>query len=283
MTDKVVDFLPFKIKNHGGNTMASNLRTQWASSSSLRAESQPSHQAAVSDANALAASSSISAIHVSTEGEQNMQLAEEALSYVKSTLYDKEKGSLKSFNKRSLKKDPGQEQARLQHASAALGQIGNLDLNNTQEYSRGVWNGKGHNCTALAQASEDWIAWKNPSAPVAKLWFGTDHAATVIGEVPPHLIGADMKKWPEHVAICDPWLNLACPAREYPDKFTAKMAKWARDEKEILAGQTWIKPQDENWIGLIDRPKNLLQRSNAGTGPVSYNYVPPTAVASGES
>lgn len=62
-----------------------------------------------------------------------------------------------------------------------------------------------------------------------------------------------MMEWPNHLAICDPWANIACPAREYPDRFAAKMDKWVRDKKTIWFNDRWGAPNQADWLAAVLR------------------------------
>lgn len=69
-------------------------------------------------------------------------------------------------------------------------------------------------------------------------------------------MSADMRQWPAHLAVCDPWANIACLAHDYPERFVAKMEKWAQDKKAIAFEEAWIQPNSPHWISaVLDGPK----------------------------
>jgi hypothetical protein len=81
-----------------------------------------------------------------------------------------------------------------------------------------------------------------------------------------------MRQWPAHLAICDPWSNIACLAKDYPVVFEAKMAKWKSDEKLIgLPSGRTIKPDDPAWMNsIIHETKLVSKRELLIDGVVSY-------------
>lgn len=123
-----------------------------------------------------------------------------------------------------------------------------------------IWTAKGHNCDELALAAHDWLA-QTKSADVCMLQM-SGHVATVVGKLPDHALSKDMTEWPSHLSICDPWLNDACLAKDYPARFKEKMQKWENDDKLIKVGGDWISPLDPTWMKLIDDKKILWHPDN---------------------
>jgi hypothetical protein len=207
-----------------------------------------------------------------------MRLGRAALQHVRETLYSKQADSFKSFNKLSVAKDREREGARIENALAAYRAIGVPDWNDTRAYSESVWKSRGHNCVSLAHACEDWIAGEDPSVTVAKLSFSRYHVATLIGNLPPGMIRKDMREWPAHVVVCDPWLNVVCPANEYRDRFTQKMAKWENDRKLVAVKGRWLSPQSPEWMRTINRRKDVFIRHRGLAGRVVYVPVQRTGI-----
>ena len=75
-------------------------------------------------------------------------------------------------------------------------------------------------------------------------FFGFDHGIILIGEVPRSGLPVMLEQWPSHLAICDPWANIACSAKEFVPAFMEKMQKWERKGKKIQDPDTgnWINP-----------------------------------------
>jgi hypothetical protein len=74
---------------------------------------------------------------------------------------------------------------------------------------------------------------------------GLDHAFVQLGFSVP----AD-KKYPTNFAewgdawVIDPWVNICCPAQNYPLEVGEKMKKWSRENKYIDGAHGKIKPID---------------------------------------
>lgn len=82
--------------------------------------------------------------------------------------------------------------------------------------------------------------------------YGTagDHIFTVIGQGSGGLPD-DFGAWNQDAAICDVWADIACPARDYPARWRARMNNWAIMGLD-LGGR---KATDAVWYDLVDKPK----------------------------
>lgn len=213
------------------------------------------------------------------EAAKNLDLAEQALQFIRDGIYNKRNGSFKSSNKVSEKKNLGDEQQRVQEASHELAALGfpPKDSSGRQylnaAYLKKLETSRSHNCGHLARASTEYIAKRDATTSISLLAFSKPptHSATLIGDMPPDA-GANMRQWPAHLAICDPWANIACLAKDYPVVFAAKMAKWRSDKKLIgLPGGSTIKPDDSKWMDSILLGKKLVsRRAQMDNGEVSY-------------
>ena len=80
--------------------------------------------------------------------------------------------------------------------------------------------------------------------------FAPGHVFLIIGDNLPVSLPRDMLEW-HGMVICDPWLNTACSAREYPTAFVEKMNKWNNDGKQIYSDRGWISPVDAQWLNQV--------------------------------
>ena len=95
-------------------------------------------------------------------------------------------------------------------------------------------NAQGHNCYELALAGAgilDSVNFKEQVRMLALEDF--NHAAILMGHIPPKGLPKNMEEWPSHLAICDPWSNIACSAQKYIPRVMEKMQKWERRGKKV--------------------------------------------------
>lgn len=61
----------------------------------------------------------------------------------------------------------------------------------------------------------------------------------------------DFANWDADAVICDAWADIACPAREYPARWRARMSNW-----KIMGMSLANKlPTEAAWSDLVDHPK----------------------------
>jgi hypothetical protein len=98
-----------------------------------------------------------------------------------------------------------------------------------------------------------------------------DHTFTVIGQQAGKdgVFPMDFAQWNVDAAICDPWANLCCWARDYPNEWRYKMRKWERDGKKVsMAGTQYIdgvavakpdiaSPLKDSWYDAPDRYRKI--------------------------
>ena len=93
---------------------------------------------------------------------------------------------------------------------------------------------QGHNCYDLALAGIGILDSVNIKEQVQMLVLKDfDHAMVLMGHIPSKGLPKKMEDWPSHLAICDPWANIACSATEYIPRVIEKMEKWERRGKKI--------------------------------------------------
>lgn len=113
-----------------------------------------------------------------------------------------------------------------------------------QKIIQNTIDAKGHNCSDLSHAGIGILdaAGIKDTHIVGLPDF--DHGMILIGKIPPSGLPLDMEKWPSHLAICDPWANIACPAKEFIPAFMEKMQKWESNGKKIrdTVKKVWINP-----------------------------------------
>ena len=86
--------------------------------------------------------------------------------------------------------------------------------------------------------------------------YGTegDHIFTVIGQPRPgedHKYPQDFATWAADAAVCDVWADIACPVRDYPVRWRARMDNWV--SAGIMLGTR--SPNDTVWYNIVDKPK----------------------------
>jgi hypothetical protein len=78
-----------------------------------------------------------------------------------------------------------------------------------------------------------------------------DHNFAVIGLTDEGDLPKDMTQWPEAVHVCDPWLGIACQAREFPQKFREEMVRWKDAGVVVFLRGKETSPVDEGWIRAV--------------------------------
>jgi hypothetical protein len=68
----------------------------------------------------------------------------------------------------------------------------------------------------------------------------------------------DFSDWGEDAFVVDPWAKIACPAREYPSKWVAKMTKWAARGLKVNDES----PLKTDWVNSITEHEKI-SRLNA--------------------
>ena len=128
---------------------------------------------------------------------------------------------------------------------------------------RAAMNGKAHQCQELALLAVYHAQERGLPAQILELG-GDDvavaHDVAVIGPIPDPL-PPDMAAWPSDVYVCDPWSNIACKARDYPDRFSQKMEKWEQAGKLVgFPPKGFVFPTDPDWMGDVLHGNKSLNR-----------------------
>jgi hypothetical protein len=66
-----------------------------------------------------------------------------------------------------------------------------------------------------------------------------------------YIFPTDFEDWAETAWICDPWANIACAARDYPQRWTQKMNKWSFQGKRLVSRRGPFSPADRDWITAV--------------------------------
>jgi hypothetical protein len=111
--------------------------------------------------------------------------------------------------------------------------------------------GQAHNCEELARIAA--FVLQEDLGIIARVGdFGGVHAAAIIGAGTGPL-PSNMKEWDANIYICDPWANIACRARDYPEKFDAKMTKWQDKNKLVKYDdeRKFVPSRDDQWMSKV--------------------------------
>lgn len=212
-----------------------------------------------SDSKPVASSSMNSARKLSSSSDQlseNEQYAKALLIAVREEIYKKGDKSSNKLRATSSGEDKDQwkkrENERLSKAHAEFQRIQAQLRSGTngpyflaiQKIIQATIEAKGHNCSDLTHSGIGILDAASIKDTRIVGFTDLDHGVILIGKIPPSGLPLDMEKWPSHLAICDPWANIACPAKEFISAFREKMQKWESDGKKIrdVAKKVWANP-----------------------------------------
>jgi len=194
----------------------------------------------------------------------NLVLSATTLIHIRKYVY---KPNFKSSNKCSAKRDYGYELARMDNAHQETAKMrAEMQVHPKEKWGEIAYHVLvGHNCLELVFAAHFYISLLQGQAK--PVFIGNSHTILGVGEVPEDL-PVDMKEWPQDLAVCDPWANISCLARDYPDEFKNKMEKWTADGKRIfgLKNKGLISPNDPTWIQNVLEGEKAL---NIDTSPLA--------------
>jgi hypothetical protein len=83
------------------------------------------------------------------------------------------------------------------------------------------------------------------------------HGFVVVGQTTgpsagDHTYPKSFAEWDDTAWICDPWANIACPARNYEAQWRLKMRKWQRVGKKLFGpDDDWTSPIHPYWLNAI--------------------------------
>lgn len=179
-----------------------------------------------------------------------LNAARDVLNRVRMDLY---KPNFKSTNKTNEKRSAAAEAHRIRRAGDELDSLHNRIYSSPSVRDEAIWQCGAHNCGELARAARHLGRQFGHEVTVV----GAEaHAFAVFGRYPEEGLSSNMKEWPNHLMICDPWANIVCSANEYPERFVAKMEKWVQDKKLIYLNERWTAPNDADWITtVLEGPK----------------------------
>ena len=83
-----------------------------------------------------------------------------------------------------------------------------------------------------------------------------DHYFATLGQAPNSYgyFPRNFADWNSDAVICDAWADIACPAREYPARWRARMQNWEIMHLDI-ALRSPLTPQ---WYDVVDQAKAAL-------------------------
>lgn len=166
----------------------------------------------------------------------------DVLRLVRETYY---KPNLKSGNK--VKGDGGPEEFERQQQ--ATDEVERMRMED--DPLEAAMQGRAHQCQELTLLAVHHLQERGLRAQVLELGgddVAVTHNVAVIGPAS-NPLPADMKKWHPDVYLCDPWSNIACRAKDYPEQFANKMKKWEGAGKLVgfmLKG--FVLPTDRQWM-----------------------------------
>lgn len=123
---------------------------------------------------------------------------------------------------------------------ATLGQYPHSDMLMIQK----AIEARAHNCGDLSFAGIGILDEAGIKDKCIVSFKDFDHGMILIGKLPVTGLPLKMEDWPSGLAICDPWSNIACSAKEFVPEFIEKMQKWQAEGKKIYDGKKrgWSDP-----------------------------------------
>ena len=111
------------------------------------------------------------------------------------------------------------------------------------------------NCGELALACSWYLRWQ-PASPDHSIVCYPDHEFVVLGQPADRDAAFPRKfsKWKSHAVVLDAWADIACPAREYPARWRARMANW--DQLHLNINHQ--SPLSRQWYELVNQHKACL-------------------------
>lgn len=177
-------------------------------------------------------------------------------------------------------------QMQQQGGKGAKGAIDNL--RRAKDYENIVWDmpsviaygkaaaklGAGNCMEYSAVASEKLSRLRDiPDFYACELGPPSDHVFVVIGETPyAGEFNMNFMQWDVNAAVCDPWADIACRARNYPGLWKQAMRDWNLDGATLPVRLTgmgfgakaeWVSPTNAAWLDAIDECAKLVK---AGPG-----------------
>jgi hypothetical protein len=171
--------------------------------------------------------------------------------------YYKGEDQLKSSSKRTPgKHKPGQidDLTRAGRAAEEIAELRDaLEISDYDDELEATRNSLAHNCHELSFLARHELRERGVDAVIVKTeakhaFVAYRGSGPLEGELP-----ADMRLWPDDAYVCDGWANIACKARDYPQRFADKMKQWADRGKEVYfaATESWVPANHPGWMKLM--------------------------------
>lgn len=157
-------------------------------------------------------------------------------SYVRQHHYSRKLGNaLKSSNKWSSRRHPAEvEGVRTTAAIEALCEQSTEIFLTASDQLNSVLRSPAMNCLQLGIACIEAARILQYDTDLMSVVGNENHILVVIGPQPHEHIPPEMADWPDHWAVCDPWLNLACKKSEWKTRAILKLQDWSTPEHEKL-------------------------------------------------
>jgi hypothetical protein len=193
------------------------------------------------------------------ESGEPLRIAEEVLEQVRKTFY--KPPNFKSSNKARTLVDREQENARINNAYQEIGQWrATLPAISHHDLIDKIKRSQGHNCGELALLAVDSLLARGANA--VKIGIGGDANTHGFAAIMPmdgvDVLSRDMKNWSNNIIICDPWMNIVCPAPKFPELFLEKMDKWAKAGKLVNNGKAFIDANNKKWTDSIINGEKMV-------------------------
>lgn len=159
--------------------------------------------------------------------------------------------TLERLEKRAFLKDT-LNNMRSHHRFPGPGKATPVNVNNYGAFAIAAGYG---NCLEMACAAAWYINQQGRfNYDLVYYSFGGDHIFVAIGQTADSngKHPTNFSAWDEDAAICDVWADIACPARDYPERWRARMSNWK------IMGLTIanLLPTDGIWSDVVDNPKS---------------------------
>lgn len=122
----------------------------------------------------------------------------------------------------------------------------------SQVLTRGLGNCLEVSCAVAWYLNEQGRFWYD-----LVVYEGADHVFVAIGQPggPNGRYPDSFLNWHQDAAICDVWADIACLARDYPDRWRKRMVNWRIMNIELPTGGVFRSPMHANWYDIVDKPK----------------------------
>ncbi|MCY0990510.1 hypothetical protein OV203_25435 [Nannocystis sp. ILAH1] len=136
----------------------------------------------------------------------------------------------------------------------------------------------GEMSTAVLRELVDYL-WKNKmtSTRVDAIQLG-DHEFVAVNPPQPDdkgRVSTDFSQWPTDSIIVDPWMEIVCPAGDYPNALRAKAEEWAGENKTIGTSEMVFKDGRMTFVEKVVSPQEFVESVlNGNASTVTYTNAP---------